>query len=98
EGDLFQRDAAYHNGTVWPWLIGPYCEALLRVENFNAESTKRVRELLQPLIGEMSNATGGRGLGQIAEVYDAEPPHRPPGCPAQAWSVAEILRVLAIVS
>ena len=98
EGDLFQRDAAYHNGTVWPWLIGPYCEALLRVENFNAESTKRVRELLQPLIGEMSNATGGRCLGQIAEVYDGEPPHRPSGCPAQAWSVAEILRVLAIVS
>jgi predicted glycogen debranching enzyme len=97
EGNLFQRDAAYHNGTVWPWLIGPYCEALLRVERFSDEVKQRVREIIQPLIDEMNNASGGRCLGQIAEVYDGDPPHRPSGCPAQAWSVAEVLRVLTLV-
>lgn len=98
EGSLFERDAAYHQGTVWPWLIGPYCEALLRVEKFSDEAKQRVRGILQPLLDEMSNAAGGRCLGQIAEVYDAEPPQRPSGCPAQAWSVAEVLRVLTLVS
>jgi glycogen debranching enzyme len=96
EGNLFERDAAYHNGTVWPWLIGPYCEALLRVEKFTAEAKQRVRTILQPLLDEMSNAAGGRCVNQVAEVYDAEPPHRPSGCPAQAWSVAEVLRVFTM--
>ncbi len=98
EGNLFARDAAYHNGTVWPWLLGSYCEALLRVENFSTEAKIRVRSLLQPLIDEMSNASGGRCLGQIAEVYDGDAPHRPSGCPAQAWSVAETLRAWTLAN
>lgn len=98
EGSLFERDAAYHNGTVWPWLLGPFAEALLRIENFSDASKQRVRDLFAPLIGEMNSTAGGRCLGQIAEVYDGEPPHRPSGCPAQAWSVAEALRVLTMVS
>jgi predicted glycogen debranching enzyme len=97
EGDLFERDRAYHNGTVWPWLIGPYCEAVLRVNKFNDQAKQRVRATLQPLIDEMSNTEGGRCLGQIAEVYDGDAPHRPGGCPAQAWSVAEVLRILKLV-
>ena len=97
EGNLFERDRAYHNGTVWPWLIGPFCEALFRVDNFSAPSKQRVRSILQPLIDEMSNTEGGRCLGQIAEVYDGDPPHRPSGCPAQAWSVAEVLRILTLI-
>ncbi len=97
EGNLFERDAAYHNGTVWPWLIGPHCEALLRVEKYSDDAKRAVREILQPLVSEMSNTSGGHCLNQIAEVYDAEPPHRSSGCPAQAWSVAEILRILTMV-
>lgn len=97
EGNLFERDRAYHNGTVWPWLIGPYCEALLRVDDFSAAAKRKVRKIIQPLLDEMTNFEGGRCIGQIAEVYDGDPPHRPGGCPAQAWSVAEVLRILTLV-
>ena len=97
EGNLFERDRAYHNGTVWPWLIGPYCEAVLRVEKFSPRAKKKVRAIIQPLIDEMQNTAGGRCLNQIAEVYDGDPPHRPSGCPAQAWSVAEVLRIAAMI-
>jgi glycogen debranching enzyme len=88
EGDLMQRDGAYHQGTVWPWLLGPYCEALLRVGGFSAEAKREARAALAPLIAELDTGC----LGQIAEVYDGDPPHRAAGCPAQAWSVAETLR------
>jgi predicted glycogen debranching enzyme len=97
EGNMFQRDAAYHNGTVWPWLIGPYCEALLRVNQFDDDTKRQVKRIVQPLIDEMGSFRGGRCIGQIAEVYDGDPPHRPGGCPAQAWSVAEVLRILTVV-
>lgn len=97
EGTLFQRDAAYHNGTVWPWLIGPYAEAVLRVNDFSDKAKREVRSLLQPLLDETMRTTGAVCLGQIAEVYDGDPPHRPSGCPAQAWSVAEVLRLLTMV-
>jgi predicted glycogen debranching enzyme len=97
EGTLFERDAAYHNGTVWPWLIGAYCDSLLRVERFSGDAKRRAHETIRPLIDEMRNAAGGRCVGQIAEVYDGDPPHRPSGCPAQAWSVAEVLRILTMI-
>jgi predicted glycogen debranching enzyme len=97
EGSLFERDRAYHNGTVWPWLIGPYCEAVLRVEKFIDAAKQRVREILQPLLRELDAPNGGC-VNQLAEVYDGDAPHRPNGCPAQAWSVAEVLRILTIVS
>jgi predicted glycogen debranching enzyme len=88
EGNLFQRDAAYHQGTVWPWLIGPYCEALARIDGFSAASRANVRNTLQPLIAELDRCC----IGQLPEVYDGDEPRRPQGCPAQAWSVAEVLR------
>ncbi|UCD74690.1 MAG: glycogen debranching enzyme family protein [Phycisphaerales bacterium] len=93
EGDMFQRDSAYHQGTVWPWLIGPYCEAVLRVGEFSDAAKDEVRQTLQPLVSELDRGC----VGQIAEVYDGDPPHRPSGCPAQAWSVAEVLRVIKLL-
>lgn len=93
-GTMLERDAAYHNGTVWPWLLGPYAEAVMRVGGFSAESRAEARAVLMSLAGEME----GLSLGQLPEVYDAEPPHAPGGCPAQAWSVAETLRVLALAA
>lgn len=90
EGDLRQRDAAYHNGTVWPWLLGPYGEAVLRERDFSAEAREAVRGIMSPLLETLDRDC----LGQIAEVYDGDAPHRPSGCPAQAWSVAVMLELL----
>jgi len=84
-GSVPDRDGAYHQGTVWPWLLGPFLAADLR---FNGKN--RVRELLEPLHGFVLS----RGTGQIPEIFDGDAPHEPRGCFAQAWSVAEILRLL----
>ena len=86
EGDLRSRDAAYHQGTVWPWLIGHFLDAWRRTypKEPNAEA------LLSGLIQHLSDA----GIGTISEIFDAEPPYTPRGCIAQAWSVAEMLRAL----
>ncbi len=89
EGDLGARDAAYHQGTVWPWLIGPYCDAVIRTSASAAEAVIAVNAAVDPLRREL----GAACLGQLAEVYDGDPPHRPSGCPAQAWSIAELLRI-----
>jgi glycogen debranching enzyme len=85
EGDLLGRDHAYHEGTVWAWLIGPYAEAYHRVTGDAAGALR----LLRPFEHHLSDA----GLGTISEIFDGDPPHRPRGCIAQAWSVAEVLRV-----
>jgi len=84
DGDLRARDAAYHEGTVWPWLIGPLVDVWLRVH----QDTAGARRLLEGLIGHLDEAC----LGSIGEVFDAEAPFTPRGCIAQAWSVAEVLR------
>jgi glycogen debranching enzyme len=84
-GDLRARDAAYHQGTVWPWLIGPFVDAWLRV---HPRDRRRAREYLEGLIGHLGEAC----IGSISEIFDAEPPFTPRGCIAQAWSVAELLR------
>jgi predicted glycogen debranching enzyme len=94
DGTMMQRDAAYHNGTVWPWLIGPYCEAHLRAHEFSEASRAHCAAYITPLIDSLSTGC----LGQIAEVYDASEPHTPQGCVAQAWSVAEVLRVAMLVT
>jgi len=104
EGPLMQRDAAYHNGTVWPWLIGPYCEAVLRVGEFSADARSEVRLVLRPLIEELLQGRPGVSTPvlQLAEVYDGDnhpgAPQRPEGCMAQAWSVAEVLRLLSLAT
>jgi glycogen debranching enzyme len=87
-GNSYERDSAYHQGTVWGWLIGPYVEAYLRTRNFAPKARSEMRDRLMPLIGHLDEA----GLGQVSEVFDGDPPHRPGGCFAQAWSVAELLR------
>lgn len=87
-GDLRTRDAAYHQGTIWPWLIGPYCDAWLTTYS---GSEKEVREGLKGLIQHLDDAC----VGSISEIFDAEPPYTPRGCMAQAWSVAEVLRLWA---
>lgn len=96
EGDLFQRDSAYHNGTVWPWLIGPFIEAFLRANGLTRGTRAQAQAWLDPLLSALDGEPGS-GDGFLAEVYDGEAPHRPSGCPAQAWSVAEVRRALALV-
>jgi predicted glycogen debranching enzyme len=88
-GDQWSRDSAYHNGTVWPWLLGPYCDAYLRVEGVNGDSRQHVRAWLQPLIDYL----GDGGVGTLPEIFDGDPPHAPRGTFAQAWSVSEVLRL-----
>jgi len=84
------RDSVYHQGTVWPWLLGPFVEAWLRVrdESPSARTLARAR-FLDPILRHLDEA----GVGHISEVADAEAPHVPGGCPFQAWSLGEILRL-----
>ena len=89
-GDQFHRDGAYHNGTVWPWLLGAFLDAYLKVNNNSAASIAQAKQWLVPLIVHMNDQGA---IGQIAEIFDGDEPHRPVGCPAQAWSIAEVLRV-----
>ena len=92
EGGPGQRDGGYHQGTVWPWLMGPYIDALLSVNDYSPESKITAMEILQPL---MELDVGG--INTIPEVFDGEEPQRAGGCISQAWSVAEVLRAWAIV-
>jgi predicted glycogen debranching enzyme len=130
EGPLFARDGAYHCGTVWPWLLGPYCEGLMRVNAFSSASRTQARELLRPLLADLlgdwtpaapatlhaaSSSSPTRAAAHeqqtrlrlpirtLAEVYDADDVpglgrRRAEGCFAQAWSIAETLRVLRLAS
>ncbi len=85
-GGPMERDGAYHQGTVWPWLLGPFVDAYRRVHGPTADTSRFVAPLLE---------TRGRdyGVGGIAEIFSGDAPHKPNGCPFQAWSVAELLRV-----
>ncbi len=89
-GDARARDGAYHQGTVWPWLLGPFALAHHRVFG----DTRAALALLEPLRHHL----GDYGIGSIAEIFDGDPPHAPRGCIAQAWSVAETLRAWSILS
>jgi glycogen debranching enzyme len=84
-GDRRTRDAAYHQGTVWGWLIGPFATAHLRVYDDSATASS----FLEPLMRQLAT----HGLGSLSEIFDGDPPHTPRGCIAQAWTVAEVLRV-----
>jgi len=89
-GDRRSRDTAYHNGTVWPWLLGPFAKAFLKTKGY-AECRREhaLKNFLLPLFTEQVFKAG---LGAVSEIFDGEPPHMPRGCIAQAWSVAEPLR------
>lgn len=98
EGPLFQRDRAYHNGTVWPYLIGAYAEAVLRVGGFGVDARREALGVISPLVAALAGKYEGRGpAASICEVYDGDEPRRCEGCPMQAWSVAEVARVWALV-
>lgn len=88
-GSMGQRDAAYHQGTVWAWLIGPFVAAYLKVHGFDPTAKRRCRGYLSPLIKHLNEDAC---LGTISEIFDGDKPHRPRGAFAQAWSVAEVLR------
>ena len=86
KGPLPELDAAYHQGTVWPWLLGPYISACVRLRG----SAKGLEEWPARFAEILTEC----GLGGIAEVYDGDEPQDPGGCPFQAWSIGEVLRVL----
>ena len=86
-GSPFERDSGYHQGTVWAWLIGPFIDAYRKVY---PGSEAQIERMLSGFRSHLAEAC----VGQISEIFDGEPPHHPRGCPAQAWSVAEVLRVL----
>lgn len=88
-GSPYDRDSSYHQGTVWGWLIGPFIDAYRKVNPNGHITEKRVSEMLSGFEDHLTEA----GLGQISEIFDADEPHSPRGCFAQAWSVAELLRV-----
>jgi predicted glycogen debranching enzyme len=90
-GDLRTRDAAYHQGTVWSWLIGPFVDAWLAV---HPEDRAGARAIVDGLVGHL----GAACIGSVSEVFDAEPPFTPRGCIAQAWGVAELLRAYVKVA
>jgi len=82
-GPLERRDQAYHNGTVWPWLFGPLMGAHDQVHH----DRDAIADFMHPFVNHLREAC----VGQVSEVFDAEPPHRPGGCFAQAWSVGQLL-------
>ena len=88
DGDLRARDAAYHQGTVWAWLIGPFIDVWLKVHPGDLSGALHFLDGFKPHLGDAC-------VGSISEVFDAEPPYHPRGCAAQAWSVAEVLRCVA---
>jgi predicted glycogen debranching enzyme len=90
-GGPAERDAAYHQGLVWPWLVGPYVDALFAVRGDSASTRARARASVAELLARMD----GGCLGQVAECFEPEAPFRGVGAPAQAWSVSEVLRVAA---
>ncbi len=90
QGNQQSRDAAYHQGTVWPWLLGPFVSAYVKINGGTKEARERGGEILRGLEPHLSEA----GLGQVSEIFEGDAPHRPCGCFAQAWSVAEVLRAL----
>ncbi|MBU2053736.1 MAG: amylo-alpha-1,6-glucosidase [Proteobacteria bacterium] len=94
-GNAAERDSAYHQGTVWPWLLGPFGEAALRVAADQEQEKEILRKYLRHFLqGHLSEA----GIGSVSEVFDGDPPHRPGGCIAQAWSVAELTRLYYLLN
>jgi predicted glycogen debranching enzyme len=91
EGNQEERDNAYHQGTIWPWLYGPFCEGWLKV--YGQQGVQKVKKLIYGLEAVMSE----HGISTISEIYDGDPPHSPKGAISQAWSVGEVLRIIDIL-
>jgi glycogen debranching enzyme len=86
-GNFSDRETAYHNGSVWPWLLGPYVKTYVRVHG--KKGRKKMKSFLESFF---RRTLSDNGLGYVNEIYDGEPPHTPRGCIAQAWSIAEPVR------
>jgi len=91
EGGVRERDSAYHQGTVWPWLMGPFISAYVKVHRRSVEARSQAELWFRGFDEHLRTAC----LGQVSEIADADSPHTPRGCVAQAWSVAELLRAAA---
>jgi predicted glycogen debranching enzyme len=87
----YERDITYHQGTAWAWLLGPWVDARMKVYGRAAENVGFIAERLKPI---RDHILGSAGLGSVSEIFDGDAPHHPCGCIAQAWSVAELLRIL----
>jgi predicted glycogen debranching enzyme len=93
-GDPVMRDGAYHQGTVWPWLAGAFVDAWIRARRGTpAARAEARRRFVEPLLAHLDEA----GVGHVSEVADADAPHVPGGCPFQAWSVGELLRIERVI-
>jgi predicted glycogen debranching enzyme len=90
-GTQEERDSAYHQGTVWPWLYGPFCEGWLRV--YGNQGVQKVKKLIFGLEAVMSE----HGISTLSEIHDGDPPHSPQGAISQAWSVGEVLRIIELL-
>ena len=90
-GNQEERDSAYHQGTVWPWLLGPFCEGWLRV--YGKQGVSKVRKLVYGFEEVMNE----HGVSTISEIYDGDPPHAARGAISQAWSVGEVLRIIELL-
>lgn len=93
-GPQQQRDEAYHQGTVWSFLLGPFVESFLKVNGFSHKSKKKAAEFIQPLLKHL---TEDGCLGSVSEIFDGDKPHKPKGCFAQAWGVAELIRAYQLI-
>jgi glycogen debranching enzyme len=95
EGGVMERDGSYHQGTVWPWLMGPFVEAWLRARGSTVAARREARRrFLEPLRAHLAEA----GIGHVSEIADADAPYTPRGCPFQAWSLGELLRIDSMLS
>jgi glycogen debranching enzyme len=92
-GDPPHRDSVYHQGAVWPWLLGAYADALVNVRGDTPATRTELRERIQPLLRHLAQDAC---LGSISEIFDGDAPHAPNGAVAQAWSVSELLRIYAM--
>jgi len=92
-GDSYHRDSVYHQGAVWPWLMGAYADALVNVRGLTPETIAELRERIAPLLRHLDRDAL---LGSVSGIFDGDPPHTPNGAAAQAWSVAELPRIYAL--
>ncbi len=94
QGEQNKRDGAYHNGTVWPWLLGHFVEAMLKVTS----DRRKVLAVINPCLEALQRHLAEYGIGSIAEIFSGDEPHYPDGCISQAWSVAEVLRLTYLLN
>ncbi|MCK5226172.1 MAG: glycogen debranching protein, partial [Planctomycetes bacterium] len=94
-GNQLQRDSAYHQGTVWPYLMGAFVQAYLKANKFSKKSKTKAAAFIEPL---MQHLTSDGCIGSVSEIFDGDFPYKPRGCFAQAWSVAELIRAYRIIT